>query len=256
MKTATDLRSRLFAGVFPAGIGYCDTSKEEDGDFLSVAFLPFASLELDVRRPRSPLLPLIREDAAKIIARRGEQYQVSTCGQTVLLGGPLPTSLAPEFRTWLREVAAGAGKTPEKVYAMWREYAESCRTADQSPVCSEFLEWYRDKLAGPVRLNPDPTRDPAARYGQYTVNPLYEQFPEPDRRPGRMHQQGTCGYMGSLCAFCYDQQLQWHRQVAEAIAAAYPPAPDEDYADYWRRVGGRMLDTWPEAAQHALQVGG
>ena len=31
--------------------------------------------------------PSISEDAATIQARAGEQFQVSTCGQTVLLGG-------------------------------------------------------------------------------------------------------------------------------------------------------------------------
>jgi hypothetical protein len=77
----------LFIGVMPTGIGYCDTSKEEHGDYQVVAFLPFRSLELEVRRPRSPLLAAIREDAARIQARRGEDYIVSGCGQTVRLGG-------------------------------------------------------------------------------------------------------------------------------------------------------------------------
>ena len=48
--------------------------------------LLFSTLELEIRAPKSDLLPIIREDAAKIQARRGESYVVSGCGQTVLLG--------------------------------------------------------------------------------------------------------------------------------------------------------------------------
>lgn len=77
----------LFVGVFPAGISYADRSREEHGDYMKVAFLPFDSLELVVYKPKSPLLALIRADAAKIAARRGESYQVSSSGQTVRLGG-------------------------------------------------------------------------------------------------------------------------------------------------------------------------
>ena len=82
-----DLNDRLFAGVMPTGIGYCDTSKEVDSDYLKVAFLPFSTLDLEISVPKSPLLPLILRDAEKIQARRGETYTVSGCGQTVLLGG-------------------------------------------------------------------------------------------------------------------------------------------------------------------------
>lgn len=88
----------------------------------------------------------------------------------------------------------------------------------------------------------------------YVVNPLYKRFPEPKRLPGRAHQNGTCGYMGSLCSHCHDQQARWHKRVAEAIVREYPIQPAEDPMNYWRRVGGRMLDTWPEAVAHAFLV--
>jgi hypothetical protein len=80
------LADRLFAGVYPGGISYADRAREEHGDYAKVAFLPFDTLELVIYKPKSPLLPLVREDAAKIIARRGEQFQVSASGQHVKLG--------------------------------------------------------------------------------------------------------------------------------------------------------------------------
>jgi hypothetical protein len=76
----------LFIGIFPAGISYCDRTKEEHGDYKRVAFLSYATLELDVYAPRSPLLPRIQEHAAGLQARRGEEFQVSTSGQTITLG--------------------------------------------------------------------------------------------------------------------------------------------------------------------------
>jgi hypothetical protein len=81
------LADRLFVGVYPAGFVYADRAREEHGDYKKVAFLPYSTLELEVRDPKSPLLALVRAHAAKIQARRGEQYVVSGAGQTVLLGG-------------------------------------------------------------------------------------------------------------------------------------------------------------------------
>lgn len=81
------LADRLFVGVYPAGISYADRSREEHGDYAKVAFLSFRTLELEVYKPKSPLLALIRKDATKIAARRGEKYQVSSSGQYVILGG-------------------------------------------------------------------------------------------------------------------------------------------------------------------------
>lgn len=83
---ARGLKDRYFSAVHATGIAYCDTATEENGDYLCVAFLPFRSLELEINRERHPLLPMIREDAAKFIARRGEHYPVSTCCGYVVLG--------------------------------------------------------------------------------------------------------------------------------------------------------------------------
>jgi hypothetical protein len=77
----------LFSGVFPTGISYCDRRVEEHGDYKRCALLSFSTLELDIRKGcSSDLKARIIEDAAKIQARRGEQYQVSGSGQTITLG--------------------------------------------------------------------------------------------------------------------------------------------------------------------------
>ena len=85
---ARSASERLFVGVYPAGISYADRSREKHGDYARCAFLPFGSLKLEVE-PDCPrdLRAFIVKDAAKIQARRGEQYVVSGSGQTVLLGG-------------------------------------------------------------------------------------------------------------------------------------------------------------------------
>lgn len=76
----------LFVAFFPTGISYCDTSREEHGDYVQVAFLPYRTLALEVRRPRSRLLPKVRVHAAAIQAKRGQTIEVSQCGHTVKLG--------------------------------------------------------------------------------------------------------------------------------------------------------------------------
>jgi hypothetical protein len=76
----------LFIGVFPGGISYCDRRREEHGDYQKIAFLPYRSLELKIYHPKSDLLPAIEKHAADIQAKRGQPFEISTCGQTVMLG--------------------------------------------------------------------------------------------------------------------------------------------------------------------------
>ena len=82
---------RLFIGVFPAGLVYADRKREEHGDYMTLAFLSYATLKLEWRPasaniPR-PLWNEIKEHAIGIQRRKGEQFQVSATGQTVMLGG-------------------------------------------------------------------------------------------------------------------------------------------------------------------------
>lgn len=85
----------LFIGVYPAGIVYADRGREEHGDYKRIAFLDYATLtfqpeKLSGSEVDRELLRLAREHAATVQAKRGELYQISSTGQTVLLGSDLP----------------------------------------------------------------------------------------------------------------------------------------------------------------------
>ena len=85
-------KDRLFIGVFPCGISYADRAREEDGDYKKVGFLRFADLSFtSAKGANNELLEMARIDAAKIQARKGESFEVSTIGQYVILGHDLPT---------------------------------------------------------------------------------------------------------------------------------------------------------------------
>lgn len=80
------MKDRLFVAVHATCLAYCDISREVNGDYLCVARLPYKSLELEVLEPKHDLLPEIKADAARLIARRGDKFEVSTSGQYVVLG--------------------------------------------------------------------------------------------------------------------------------------------------------------------------
>jgi hypothetical protein len=65
---------------------YCDKSREENGDYITVARLFFSDLKLEINKPRSTLLPEIRKHAEKMQAKQGQPYPVSSSGQTITLG--------------------------------------------------------------------------------------------------------------------------------------------------------------------------
>ena len=81
------MKNRLFAGVYPCGIVYADRAREVAGDYARAAFLDYKTLELQFE-PTCPreLRAQIAEDAATIQARRGKSFQISTSGQTIILG--------------------------------------------------------------------------------------------------------------------------------------------------------------------------
>lgn len=79
---------RLFVGIFPGGIVYADREVEQHGDYKRLAFLSFRTLEVDwsSKRIEPALRAAIEEDVAAMRARRGERFEVSACGQYVVLG--------------------------------------------------------------------------------------------------------------------------------------------------------------------------
>ncbi|MFC1337416.1 MAG: hypothetical protein G8D89_16380 [gamma proteobacterium symbiont of Clathrolucina costata] len=81
---------RLFAGIYPTGIVYADRHREVSGDYQRLAYLNFATLELEIEKACPPdLVHRIQENARIIQEKRGDHFQISTCGQTVLLGSAL-----------------------------------------------------------------------------------------------------------------------------------------------------------------------
>jgi hypothetical protein len=83
----TQSDERVFVGIFPTGVSYADRKRQVAGDYARLAFLSFDTLELTFQ-PDCPqqLRQEIIDDAATIQARKGEQFETSACGQTVLLG--------------------------------------------------------------------------------------------------------------------------------------------------------------------------
>lgn len=86
------MSERLFIGTYPEGILYADRHRKVAGDYAHVAFLSYRTLELTWYQEAKHLPGNVRKQveghAASLQARRGEQYQVSTFGQTVTLGKP------------------------------------------------------------------------------------------------------------------------------------------------------------------------
>ena len=81
---------RLFIGHVPTGLIYCDRSREVAGDYARVANLFWADLTfIPAKGAKGELLRRARQHAASYQARRGELEQVSSSGQTVLLGWAL-----------------------------------------------------------------------------------------------------------------------------------------------------------------------
>lgn len=81
------MSDQLFVGVFPTGLLYADRQREKGGDYPRLAFLPYATLQLDIRDDCPPELRTeIESHAAAIQARRGQLFRISGSGQTVMLG--------------------------------------------------------------------------------------------------------------------------------------------------------------------------
>jgi hypothetical protein len=121
----------------------------------------------------------------------------------------LAETLCPEFRVWLAEVGTRCGKTPEQIYGMWWDYCRTCSSYDQSPVQSEFLEWYRAQLlaAPPATLSIGGrvhySGDMANDSGWFTVTAIHDGFMNCDlaeidgaRRFPRTHVDPTDIYQG------------------------------------------------------------
>jgi hypothetical protein len=83
----TDFPTRIFIGVYPAALVFADRMRESAGDYARLASLSYSTLELafDSGCP-DYIRPWIMEQAALVQARHGKPFEISSCGQTVMLG--------------------------------------------------------------------------------------------------------------------------------------------------------------------------
>lgn len=106
----------LFIAVHTTGLVYCDKAREQHGDYLAVAYLSYTTLALEWRSDCAPeMRQAIEKHASSMQARRGERFQISTCGQYVTLGGERPRVVtlygvtAQEYERIKREVKEQLG---------------------------------------------------------------------------------------------------------------------------------------------------
>ena len=85
------MNENIFVGLYPAGIVYADRQQEVNRDYKRLAFLPYGTLELQLKDDCPDHLARdIASHAASIQMRRGLHLQTSQCGSSVLLGESLP----------------------------------------------------------------------------------------------------------------------------------------------------------------------
>lgn len=58
------------------------------------------------------------------------------------------TNTHPDFQRKIKAIASQAGLTAPEVYEYWQQYSRQCSNYDQSPVMSEFINWYENELGG------------------------------------------------------------------------------------------------------------
>lgn len=84
---AGPLEDRLFSGNYPCAVVYADRAVERGGDYRPLAMLPYDTLQMIYEKDCPAMWrPILEAKAAAMQARVGEQYQISTCGQYVILG--------------------------------------------------------------------------------------------------------------------------------------------------------------------------
>lgn len=82
----------IFLAIMPTGWWWTDKTREEHGDYAKLAFLSFATLKLEIFKGcPEHLKARIENEAGKYQSMRGQDYQISTAGQTIRLGHALET---------------------------------------------------------------------------------------------------------------------------------------------------------------------
>ena len=80
----------VFLCIMPTGWWWSDRTREEDGDYVQLAFLSFSTLELKVFNScPDEWRERITSKAAEFQSMKGQEYQISSSGQTIRLGHAL-----------------------------------------------------------------------------------------------------------------------------------------------------------------------
>lgn len=84
------MNDNLFVGFYPEGVVYADRQHEVRGDYKRLAFLPYRTLELNLKEDcPDHLAAEIESHAAEIQMQRGLDLEITACGQSVRLGSAL-----------------------------------------------------------------------------------------------------------------------------------------------------------------------
>jgi hypothetical protein len=94
VQKAAMIGARVFCGCYPTGLVWSDKHNQKAGDYKRLAYLNYATLQLDVEKDcPEELATWIRESAAKVQAKRGQAYSIAG-NASVILGHALP-ALSP-----------------------------------------------------------------------------------------------------------------------------------------------------------------
>ena len=90
------INRRLFVGTQAAALVFADRDRSEDGDYQTIAKIPYDTVELLWNPHWAPncdeddsLVETIQKARDKLEKHIGEPYEISACGQTVILGSAI-----------------------------------------------------------------------------------------------------------------------------------------------------------------------
>jgi hypothetical protein len=131
----------LFTSVSDGYVIFANKQVLEDGDYQTVAIFAPRSLELTwffgpALYHDQSIVESIRASADDLRARRGDHFEISTSGQTEVLGFALETDALPEDRVLKHpnageELSALDGSQPHFSWGGWENFLETCDLRDE-----------------------------------------------------------------------------------------------------------------------------
>lgn len=101
----------------------------------------------------SPITYANRTQAEKAVARLGTGWEVYKSYSRPFYAANKAKTMevrfaktAQSFQAAIGRIATAVNWSKWDVYALWLEYAETCRNCDQSPVLFEFIQWHAKEM--------------------------------------------------------------------------------------------------------------